>query len=94
MEIYKKVKQKYFEAILDNRKQFEIRLGDFDCAEGDIIVLQEQDDQTNELTGRTMNCEVVYKINTKEAEKFYSKEDIDKHGLVVLNIRRHYDFGN
>jgi len=94
MEIIKKVKKQYFDAIVDNRKQFEIRLGDFDCHEGDIVVLQEQDDSTNELTGRTINCEVVYKINTKEAEKFYTKEEIEQHGLIILGIRRHYDFNN
>jgi hypothetical protein len=94
MKIIKKIKKQYFEAILDNRKQFEIRLGDFECKDGDVVELQEQEENTNELTGRTIDCEVVYKINTKEAEKFYSKEDIEKHGLIILGIRRHYDFNN
>jgi hypothetical protein len=90
--IEKKVKQKYFEVIQDGRKQFEVRLADFECNNGDIVILQEQDENTNELTGRTIDCEVLYKLNTKEVEKFYSKEDIDKYGLLILGIRKHYDF--
>ncbi len=92
MKIEKKVKQKYFEAIQDNRKRFEVRLADFECNPGDIIVLKEQDDKTNELTGREIECEMLYKLNTKEAEKFYSKEDIDRYGLLIMGIRKHYDF--
>jgi len=92
MRINKKVKEKYFKAIQDGRKRFEVRLADFECGNGDIVVLQEQDNETNELTGNTLECEVLYKLNTKEAEQFYSKEDIDKYGLLIMGIRKHYDF--
>jgi len=88
--IKKKVKEKYFNAVIDGRKRFEVRLADFKCKEGDTLLLQEQEKNGNNLTGREINCEVLYKFNTKEIEKFYSKKDIDKNGLVILAIRRKY----
>ena len=43
-------------------------------------------------TGRKIDCEVLYKFNTKDMEEFHSKEEIDKHGLVVLAIRKKYKY--
>lgn len=93
MKIYKKVQKEYFEAIVEGRKRFEIRLADFECKDGDTIVLQEQKPGTSELTGREINCEVLYNFNTKIMEKFHTKEEIDKHGFVVLAIRKKFEFG-
>jgi len=92
MRIFKKIQQEYFEAILDGRKNFEVRLADFKCKPGDILVLQEQKKGSRKLTGRQLECEILYKFNTKEAEKFYPREEIEKYGLVVLAIRRKYKF--
>ena len=88
--IKKKVKKKYFEAVLDGRKRFEVRLADFKCKTGDTLLLEEQEEDNNNKTGRKMDCEVLYKFNTKNIEKFYSRRDIDKHGLVILAIRKKY----
>lgn len=90
--IRKKVKKEYFNAVADGRKRFEIRLADFKCKPGDILVLKEQKDNGSNLTGRKIECEVLYKFNTKDIEKFYSKKDIKKYGLIVLAIRKKYKF--
>jgi len=92
MRIEKKVQQKYFEAVVEGKKRFEIRLADFECKPGDILVLKEQDQKTKKLTGRKIECEVLYKFNTKDIEKFYTKEEIDKHGLMILAIRKKFKF--
>lgn len=91
MKIVKKVKEKYFKAILDGRKRFEVRLADFECAPGDTLVLREQKGATEDLSGRELNCEVLYKFNTKEIEHYYKKEEIEKYGLVILAVRKKYD---
>jgi ASC-1-like (ASCH) protein len=91
-KILKKVQQNYFQAVLDGRKQFEVRLADFKYKPGDTLVLLEQKQGTDQLTGRKLECEILFDFNTKEAEKFYSKEAIDKYGLVVFTIRRKFDF--
>lgn len=88
MKIQKKVQEEYFKAVAEGKKRFEVRLADFKCQPGDILVLKEQKQGTKKLTGKEIECEVLYKFNTKEVEKFYPKKDIDKHGLVVLAIRK------
>jgi len=54
------------------------------------LVLKEQ--ENDELTGREIECEVLYEFNTKDIERFYKKEDIEKHGLAILAIRKKFDF--
>jgi ASC-1-like (ASCH) protein len=93
-QIKKKVKQKYFKDVIDGKKRFEVRLADFDCALGDTLTLQEQNPKDNTLTGNEIDCEVLYKFNTKEIEKCYSKEDMEKYGLAILAIRRKYKHKN
>jgi len=39
----KKVWPEYFQRILGGKKTFELRLADWECAEGDGLVLQEWD---------------------------------------------------
>ena len=86
MKIVKKVQQEYFEAILEGRKTFELRLADFKCKPGDTLVLKEQKQGTREFTGREKEFDITYIASTKEAEKFSTKEDNDKYGFVVLAI--------
>ncbi len=90
MIIRKKVQQKYFQAVEEGRKRFEVRLADFKSKPGDTLILEEQEKETKKLTGRKIKCEVLYIFNIKEVEKFYKKEDLDKYRLVVLAIRRKY----
>lgn len=91
MIIKKKVQKQYFEAIIDGRKRFEVRLADFKCTPGDTLILQEQG-ENNTLTGREISCEVLYNFNTKDLEKFYTKEDMEKYGLAVLAVRKKYAY--
>lgn len=92
MRIEKKVQQEYFEAVAEGKKRFEVRLADFKCRPGDTLVLKEQLPKTKKLTGRQIECELLYKFNTKDVEKFYTKKEIEKYGLAVLAIRRKFKF--
>jgi ASC-1-like (ASCH) protein len=92
MRIEKRVQSKYFNAVLEGRKRFEVRLADFKCKEGDTLVLKEQKQGTKNLTGRKLECEVLYKFNTKTMGKFYKKREIERYGLVVLAIRKKFRF--
>lgn len=88
--IIKGVQSKYFEEMLSGEKRYELRLANFAYQPGDTLVLQEEHDGTKELTGREIETEILNTINTKEAEQWWSKEDIDKYGMVVLSIRKNY----
>lgn len=90
--IEKKVQSRYFQMVLDGKKRYEIRLVDFDYEPGDVLVLKEQVDGGTELTGRELETEILQHINTKEAEQFWPKEDIEKYGLLVLSLRRKYNY--
>ena len=92
MRIKKKVQQKYFGAVVEGKKRFEIRLADFRCKPGDILILQEQKQGTKKLTGREIKCEILSKFNTKEMEKFHTKKEMEKYGFVILSIRKRFKF--
>ena len=49
MRIEKKVWPKFFQKILDGDKTFELRLADFECKPGDILVLKEWDPETKNI---------------------------------------------
>ena len=85
MEIKKKVWPAYFQKILDGEKKFEIRLADFECKEGDVLVLEEYDSDKKEYTGRVLKKKVSYVLRTKDL-KFWGKEEIEKHGLQVIGF--------
>ena len=87
-KIRKKVQSEYFQSVVEGKKRFEVRLADFECQPGDILVLVEQKQGTKKLTGRELKCEVLFTFNTKEMEKFHSEKEIKKRGLVVLSIKR------
>ena len=91
MKINKKVQERYFNAVKEWRKPFEVRLADFDCKGGDVLVLEEQKDGTKELTGRKEELEVLFKFNIKDMEKFHTKEEIEKYGFVVLGVRKKFN---
>lgn len=83
MTIEKKVWPEYFQAILDGKKKFELRIADFDCNVGDTLHLREWDPKTKDYTGREIKKEVTYVIKTKDINLF-SAEDIAKYGYQVI----------
>lgn len=86
MKIAKKVWPQYFKAILEGKKNFEIRLDDFECKEGDTLILKEWDPQTKRYTGKEITKKVTYVTKTKDIT-FWSREDIEKYGFQVIGIK-------
>lgn len=85
MEIRKKVDMPFFQKILEGKKKFELRLADFECNEGDILILEEWNPETKEHTGRSLKKKVGYVLKTKDCD-FWSDEDIKKHGFQVIQL--------
>lgn len=86
MKHEKKVWPEYFQKILEDKKTFELRLADWECNEGDILVLQEWDPVTKEFTGRTIEKEVSYVAKTKNMT-FWSNEDVGKYGYQIISFK-------
>lgn len=86
-EIRKKLWPEYYDLITSGKKSYELRLNDFDVEEGDVLVLEEWDPNTKEYTGRTIRKDVTYVGRFKTDELFWSKEEIDEKGLLVISIK-------
>ncbi|MEI6810500.1 MAG: DUF3850 domain-containing protein, partial [Candidatus Nomurabacteria bacterium] len=71
--IHKKCWKEYFEKVVSGQKKAELRLNDFDISEGDILILDEWDNETREYTGRSIEKKItcVTKIPLENLEKFW-----------------------
>ena len=85
MEIEKKVWPEFFSKILAGEKNFEVRLADFSCQPGDVLILKEWDPETKEYTGRELKKKINCVIKTKDLV-FWLKEDIEKHGYQIIGF--------
>ncbi|HLC80373.1 DUF3850 domain-containing protein [Candidatus Woesearchaeota archaeon] len=84
--IEKKVWPEYFQKILDGKKTYELRLADFECKEGDVLVLKEWNPATKQFTGRTLEKTVTYVSKTKNMT-FWTKEEIEKYGYQIIAFK-------
>ena len=85
MDIRKKVWSKYFERVLSGEKKVELRIADFECKPGDVLVLEEWDPETKKYSGRKIRKKVSYVMKTKDAP-FRTKEEIDKYGYLIMQM--------
>ncbi|MBI2005432.1 DUF3850 domain-containing protein [Candidatus Woesearchaeota archaeon] len=86
MKIEKKILQVYFQKVLDGSKTYELRLADFSCNPGDILVLKEWDQKEKRYTGRVIEKKVTYVGKTKN-QTFWSKEDVEKYGFQIIAFK-------
>ncbi|MBU1043869.1 DUF3850 domain-containing protein [Candidatus Parcubacteria bacterium] len=86
MKIEKKVWPKYFQAIIEDKKNYELRLADWKCKEGDTLILREWDPKTKNYTGREITKKVKYVAKFKIDNLFWPKEDIEKYGFQIISL--------
>jgi hypothetical protein len=84
-KIEKKIWPVYFQAVLEGKKTYELRLADFECNLGDELVLKEWDPNTKQYSGREIKKVVSYVGRTKDYE-FWSKDDVDKYGYQIISF--------
>ncbi len=83
--IEKKILSEYFDIVANDEKTYELRLADWDCERGDILVLNEIDSLTKQPTGRSLRKKVGYVGKTKDFD-FWTKEEIDKYGYQIISL--------
>ena len=84
--IRKKVWPEYFEAIFNGKKNYELRLNNFEINEGDILFLEEWDPQTKSYTGRSIEKKVSY-VGRFEIDKlFWSEKEIKDKGIQIISL--------
>lgn len=83
--IEKKIWPKYFEAVENGSKNYELRLADFECRPGDKLILKEWDPSSKQYTGREIEKEVTYVGKTKDYN-FWPKEEVEKYGYQIISF--------
>jgi hypothetical protein len=86
MKIEKKTWPKLFQDVKNGKKNFDVRLADFRCKPGDVLVLREWDPKKKKYTRRILEKKVKYVLRTKNLT-FWPKEDIQKHGFQVMEFK-------
>ncbi len=86
-EIHKKIQPQYFEAILSGKKNYELRLNDFEIKEGDVMVLEEYDAETKNYTGRKIEKQVTWVGKFKMDQLFWSEEQIKEKGMQIISLK-------
>lgn len=85
MKIKKKTWPELFQKMLDGKKNADVRLADFDAKEGDIIIFEEYDPETNEYTGRKLEKKIKNLTKIRVTD-FNPVEDIKKYGHFVMEL--------
>ena len=85
MAIVKKKSWPEYFRLIQSGKKIEIRLADFDLKEGDDLVLEEFDPETETYSGRKINkkAKTVIKFNPT---KMHRPEDIKKFGFYIIEM--------
>jgi ASC-1-like (ASCH) protein len=83
--IRKKIYPEYFELIKTGKKKFEIRVADFKLNEGDVLVLEEYNPQTQKYSGRKIEKRVCYLLKYP-LNIFDQKKLIEKFGLYAIGL--------
>lgn len=84
--IEKKTVPVLFEKVLNGEKNFDLRIAEFECEVGDVLVLREWDPEMKEYTGRQMEKTVTFVMKTKDL-RFWSQEDIEELGFLVMSFK-------
>jgi len=86
MRIEKKIWPEFFDKISSSEKKFELRLADWECNPGDILILREWDADKKDYTGRVLEKEVTYVLKTKDV-KFFTPEEVQKYGWQIISFK-------
>lgn len=86
MKHEKKTWPDLFQKIFEGKKTFDLRLADWDCQEGDTLVLKEWNPETKKYTGRVLEKEITFIIKTKDLA-LWPKEEVEKYGYQVIAFK-------
>ena len=83
--IKKKIASDCFDLVASGQKTFEVRLADWQCQEGDTLILVEVDAKTKRPTGRSLERKVGYVLKTKDLD-YFSDEEVAQHGYQIIAL--------
>lgn len=71
MRIQKKIRPRFFEDVLYHNKRFEIRKDEDSIMPYDTLILAEWDPETEDYTGRSLQCNVLYVFRADHYEHIF-----------------------
>jgi hypothetical protein len=83
--IHKKAFPALFAQVLAGNKTFDLRVADFDCQPGDVLILDEVDAASKQPTGRSIRKQVGYVLKTKDLD-FYDPKAVEQYGYQVISL--------
>ena len=86
MEIAKKAWPDLFRQVLSGQKTYDLRLADWECSPGDVLILKEWDPEKREYTGRELRKKVGYVGNTKDLPKFWPEKAVEEQGFQIISL--------
>ena len=84
--IKKKTWPELFAAVASGKKNFDLRLDDFDVAEGDTLILEEWDPEIKSYTGKSVEKKVTFVGKFKIDELWWPEEEIKEKGIQVISL--------
>ena len=91
--IEKKIDPKYFSAVKNGKKRYEIRLADEKYRPGQYIRFREYDRVTMKYTGRSVLTMITYVVHMGvngsveiDGNTWWKYEDVKKYGLCIFGI--------
>jgi hypothetical protein len=87
MIIKKKTWPDLFEEVLLGKKNFDLRINDFEVNEGDTLILEEYNPDTKQYTGRKIEKTVTYVLKVDLNNSFWPLEELKEKGLVVMSLK-------
>ncbi len=83
--IKKKIWPEFFEKVKSGKKNFELRLADFEIEQGDTLILEEWDPKTKQYTGRILEKKAKYVLKFK-LDDFGQKREILEKGFYIIQL--------
>lgn len=85
--IRKKIWPGWFELVDLGKKNYDLRLNDFEVEEGDTIIFEEWNPETKKYTGRKTEKKVKY-VGKFKIDNLFSidKKDIEEKGLQIMSL--------
>jgi len=83
--VKKKTWPHLFERVMKGEKTAELRLADFEIAEGDIIILEEWNPETKQYTGRVLQKRVK-NLNRVNLKDFHNQEEILNNDYWIIDL--------
>ena len=84
--IKKKTWPSYFADVASGKKNYDLRLNDFEANEGDTLLLEEWDPETKQYTGRSVEKKVTYVGKFKIDQLFWPEEEIRAKGIQIISL--------